>query len=424
MEYKNYQAEDFVMEESFQHFCLGIDKEAVDFWTNWIISHPHKNSEFNIAKEMCYILSGNNNTDNYSRDQIAFRRLLINKGISPLNSIGKNEGVTVSENAQPVQQLRTKQIPIYKKIAVAASVLFMVGFSIYFIFVPKTKNEIVKNNNTPQKLDTHDAAPGGSKATLTLANGSIIILEDADNGTLSEQGNIKIIKLNDGELAYNTTGDEKNIGTVYNTISTPKGGQYQILLADGSKVWLNAASSLHFPTSFTNKERHVELTGEGYFEVANNASMPFKIKVNDTEIEVLGTQFNISAYENEDEIKTTLLEGSVKINKGSQSVTLKPGEEALDRKRARLITVKKVIDAEASVAWKNGYFQFENLTINQIMRQISRWYDVDVIYEGKIPLGHYVGKPSRDLNLSEIIKLIKISGVEIVINNNTVIVKE
>ena len=421
MEYRNYQAEDFVMEESFQHFCLGIDKEAVDFWTNWIISNPHKNSEFNIAKQMCYILSGNNNAENFSRDEIAFRRLLHNKGFTPLSVNIKREVGTVLEK-EP-QQLQIKRIPLWK-IAVAASILFMVSFSIYFIFAPKTKNDIAKNNSTPQKVLKQDAAPGGNKATLTLANGSVIILEDADNGTLSEQGNIKIVKLDDGELAYNTSGEENNTEIVYNTISTPKGGQYQIVLADGTKVWLNAASSLYFPTSFTGKERNVELTGEGYFEVAKNASMPFKIKVNDTEIEVLGTHFNISAYENEDEIKTTLLEGSVRINKGSQSVTLKPGEEAVDKKGTSLITVKKGVDVEASVAWKNGYFQFENLTIKQIMRQISRWYNVDVIYEGKAPSGHYVGKPSRDLNLSEIIKLIEISGVKIVINDKTVIVKE
>lgn len=422
MEYKDYQAENFVMEESFQQFCLGTDKKAVDFWTNWIISNPEKSSEFTIAKQMCYILSGNNNAENYSIDQIAFRRLLDDKGFAPLNSNAKREEGTVLQK-EP-QQIRISRIPIYRKIAAAASILFMVGFSIYFIFAPRTKNEIARNNSATEEVLKHDAAPGGNKATLTLANGSVIILEDADNGTLSEQGNIKIVKLNDGQLAYNTSGDENNTEPVYNTISTPKGGQYQIVLPDKSKVWLNAASSLHFPTSFTNKERKVELTGEGYFEVAKNASMPFKIKVNDTEVEVLGTHFNISAYENEDEIKTTLLEGSVMINKGSQSVTLKPGEEALDKKGARLITVKKVIDVEASVAWKNGYFQFENLTINQIMRQISRWYNVDVIYEGKSPSGHYVGKPSRDLNLSEIIKLIEISGVKIEINDKKVIVKE
>ena len=305
---------------------------------------------------------------------------------------------------------------------VAAAVLFMIGL---FVLYNLTGDA---NNNEPviaqKKTSTQIISPGGNKAILTLADGSTIILDSANNGSIAQQGQSNIIKLEDGQLAYKDGGSNSGSAAIqYNTVSTPRGGQYQLVLADGSKVWLNAESSIRFPTSFTGQERNVEITGEVYFEVAHNASKPFIVRANEVEIKVLGTSLNVNAYEDEGEIKTTLLEGSVKINKEKQSIIIKPGEQVLARKGTGL-TVKDGVDVEAVVAWKDGYFQFENLSIKEIMWQLSRWYNVDVIYEGKVPAGHYVGKPSRDLNLSEILKVIELSGVKIAVNGKTIIVKE
>ena len=197
--------------------------------------------------------------------------------------------------------------------AAAAVIICMLSVSAYFLLKPEFQGQTSK----AEKIQTNknDVTPGGNKAVLTLADGSSIILDSAQNGTITTQGNTKILKLN-GMLSYNNLS-KKNSPVLYNTISTPRGGQYQLMLADGSKVWLNAASSLRFPASFAGKERKVELMGEAYFEVAKNASMPFKVKVNGMEVEVLGTHFNINSYDDESAIRTTLLEGSIKINRNN-----------------------------------------------------------------------------------------------------------
>jgi ferric-dicitrate binding protein FerR (iron transport regulator) len=196
---------------------------------------------------------------------------------------------------------------------------------------------------------------------------------------------------------------------LYNTISTPKGGQYQVTLSDGSKVWLNAASSLRFPATFSGKERKVELTGEGYFEVAHNKKMPFHVTVNDLDVEVLGTHFNINAYADESAIKTTLLEGSVKVVKGNETKIIEPGEQASVTTSEDEINVKQQVDLEQVVAWKNGIFQFERADIESVMRQISRWYDIDVDYHGRVS-EHFGGTISRDVNISDVLKMLEMTG--------------
>jgi transmembrane sensor len=208
-------------------------------------------------------------------------------------------------------------------------------------------------------------------------------------------------------LSYNTLKN-KSSEVVYNTISTPRGGQYQLMLADGSKVWLNAASSLRFPASFVGKERKVELLGEAYFEVAKNAKMPFKVKVNGMEVEVLGTHFNINSYENESTIRTTLLEGSVKINKNNSSSLLKPGQQAQMNKAGEIKIINDA-DVEEAIAWKEGKFQFDRADIHDIMRQLTRWYDVDVEYKGTVS-SHFGGTISRDVNLSQVLNMLHLTG--------------
>jgi ferric-dicitrate binding protein FerR (iron transport regulator) len=262
--------------------------------------------------------------------------------------------------------------------------------------------------------------PGGNRALLTLANGSSIVLDSAADGILAQQGNTRIKKLNGGQIVYSVPG-MKPEAVFYNVLTTPRGGQYRLALPDGSQVWLNAASSIRYPTAFTGRERRVEITGEAYFEIAKNPQMPFYVKVNDMQVEVLGTHFNVMAYANEDAVRTTLLEGSVKVNRGSSTVFLKPGQQsALGEKGA--VSVIDGADTEEAVAWKNGLFEFDNVSIETVLRQISRWYDVDVQYEGNTMPSHFGGQISRYSNLSQVLKILELSGIHFRIEGKRLIV--
>ncbi len=251
-----------------------------------------------------------------------------------------------------------------------------------------------------------DVQPGNNKAVLTLADGSSILLDSSLNGKLAIQGNTEILK-SGGKLSY-VNSSLPAAKTVFNTITTPKGGQYQLVLSDGTRVWLNAASSLVYPTAFTGRERKVILKGEGYFEVARDETKPFKVEVNAMEVEVLGTHFNINSYQDESDIRTTLLEGSVKILQNGNSKILKPGQQASLNKSGQL-KINEYADLEEAVAWKEGRFQFEKANIYAIMRQIERWYDVDVSYEGNVS-AHFVGTISRQVNLSQVLNMLQLTG--------------
>ena len=253
-----------------------------------------------------------------------------------------------------------------------------------------------------------DIQPGGNKALLTLADGSTIILDSAQNGAVSTQGNIRIIKLDDGQLAYNRSGARSSSKVLYNTISTPNGGQYQLTLADGSQVWLNAVSSIRFPVSFTGKERRVEITGEVYFEVAKNQSMPFIVSVDGAEVQVLGTHFNVMAYRDESMLETTLLEGSVKFIKDNNASMLKPGQQLQLTQKGQLKVVSGV-DLTKVVAWKNGFFDFNGLNFETVARKLSRWYNVDVVYNKKIDDLFYAQIP-RNTKLSDVLKALELTG--------------
>lgn len=288
--------------------------------------------------------------------------------------------------------------------AAAAIIICMLSISVYFLFKQKPERPISKTENI--QSDKNDVAPGRNKAILTLANGSAIVLDSAANGALATQGNSKLVKLN-GLLTYNALNN-KSAEVLYNTISTPKGGQYQLILSDGSKVWLNAASSLRFPASFAGKERKVELLGEAYFEVAKNAALPFKVKVGGMEVQVLGTDFNINSYNNESTVRTTLLEGSVKIILNNSFNLLKPGQQAQMNKAGEIKIINNV-DVEEATAWKEGKFQFDKADIYAIMRQLARWYDVNVEYKGTVT-SHFGGTISRDVNLSQVLNMLHLTG--------------
>ena len=303
---------------------------------------------------------------------------------------------------------------VWPRIAAAAVIIVLLSAGVYYI--SSNHNVKIASKKTQQQFKNNDVAPGGKKAVLTLANGTQIILDSAGNGALTQQGNVKIIKLNNSQLLYNSLNGSSTLPktgeVLYNTISTPRGGQYQVVLADGSKVWLNAASSLRFPTSFTGGERKVELTGEGYFEVVHNAAKPFKVslgKLDGAEIEVLGTHFNVNAYDDETAIKTTLLEGSVKVRKGSSSKTIRPGEQAQMENYGNSKIIIQAADVDAAIAWKNGRFIFHGENIQSVMRQLARWYDVDVNYEGNVIDEEFVGviNRTRYVNISEILNMLE-----------------
>lgn len=257
-----------------------------------------------------------------------------------------------------------------------------------------------------------DLAPGGNKALLTLGDGSVIVLDHAENGVLAETADAQVLKLKDGQLEYRVLNHEKHSQRAYNLLSTPKGGQYQLTLPDKSRVWLNAASSIRYPTAFAGNERKVEVMGEAYFEVAKMPGQTFTVVVpsssgDDAEVEVLGTHFNIKAYRNEAIIQTTLLEGSIRLRKGSEKAVLEPGQQA--EVGGGGIRVYNDIDVEGAIAWKKGLFQFDDAELVDILKQLERWYDAEVDYEN-VPELHFKGTISRQVYLSQVLRMLEITS--------------
>ncbi|WP_214225954.1 FecR family protein [Pedobacter sp. B4-66] len=298
-------------------------------------------------------------------------------------------------------------------VAIAATLIFVTFITFYSNKKASDNNNINSGNEVAINIP-----PGGNKAILTLSNGSKILLTDAENGEISNKSGIKITKTGDGELVYEITGKVENETKALNTIETPRGGQYKINLPDGTKVWLNAESSLKFPIAFESiGNRLVELSGEAYFEVAHNKDQPFIVKTSKQELEVLGTTFNINTYENESFTTTTLLEGSVKITHDNQTKVIKKGQEAKVRD-----DIKVEPAHDNAVAWKNGIISFTNADIRTIMRQVSRWYDINVKYEGEIPARLFTGEVSRQANLSELIGILETSKIKFKLDNKTITV--
>jgi ferric-dicitrate binding protein FerR (iron transport regulator) len=313
-------------------------------------------------------------------------------------------------------------VPLYRKffnwtrVAAAAAILIAAFTGIYFLFNQKPKQDIAQSRSTNQK---EIIVPGGDKAILTLADGSAIVLDTLHTGSLPQQGSTRIVKLNTGSLAYNAGAGSQH-ETLFNTLSTPSGGQFQLVLPDGTRVWLNSSSSIRFPTAFNGEDRKVELTGEAYFEVAKNAAKPFKVSVKEMEVEVLGTHFNIMAYDDERSINTTLLEGSVKVSKGSAGKILVPGQQSKVGSSGDIKVTEA--DVEEAIAWKNGFFQFNSYDIETVMRQVARWYDVQVVYKDKIPGGNFSGIVSRKNNISRVLEILQGGDVQFKIEGKKVLV--
>ena len=297
-----------------------------------------------------------------------------------------------------------------RSFAYAAVLLFVFGIALFFYIQPNSPENAVA---LVESQSINDILPGTNKATLTLSDGAVIDLTDFEREEILLGDGITVLRNENGELIYadhnNQQGLKANKTVLYNTMVTPKGGQYQVLLADGSRVWLNAESSLYFPTEFVGKARKVVLTGEAYFEVAKNKNRPFIVSMGDMEIEVLGTQFNVKAYSDENNIFTTLVEGAVRINSGSSPVLLTPGERADFNRKDGEINVAAV-DVEAGIAWKNGYFIFNNEDIKSIMLNLSRWYDVDVEYKGNMVNKEFTGRILRRSNISDVLRMLELTG--------------
>ena len=238
-----------------------------------------------------------------------------------------------------------------------------------------------------------------------MDNGARIVLDSASNGTIAAQGNAQVVKLANGQLAYQALAGSRG-RAVYNTMVTPRGGGYQLALPDGSRVWLNSASSIRFPTSFSDSERRVEITGEAYFEVSKNDKVPFIVETRGMKVEVLGTEFNLMAYNDEDAIRTTLVTGAVSVHKGTEKNILRPGQQASLANGSDVFRVGQA-DLEETLAWKEGKFRFSKSDIKVIMRQIARWYDVDIVYKGKLPDIEFSGVFPRKEYISQLLEVLE-----------------
>jgi transmembrane sensor len=301
---------------------------------------------------------------------------------------------------------RGRRIFLFVATAAAVCLLAIAGF---FLFHQASPVQVVVKTPAARPV----IIPAGNKAVLTLADGSHIVLDSAADGQLASQGGMRVIKLAGGKLAYKAGGSEGSKASaamedhpLYNEIATPRGGFYELLLPDGSKVWLDAASSLRYPTAFTGANRSVELTGEGYFEVAPHPQQPFLITTQGVTVQVLGTELNLMAYTDEDAIRTTLVNGSVRVVRDGEGQQIRPGEQAAwvrDGQRWQVSTP----DMQQVLAWKRMEFRFEGLSMDAIMRQIGRWYDVDIEFRGPQPVGEFNGIISRKRSVADLLAVLE-----------------
>lgn len=330
---------------------------------------------------------------------------------------GKETGFKkLLEKLQKPQKASVRKIPVWNRVAAAAIIILMFSVGGYFYF----NKEGLRQVQTDNVVKNDVPAPKVTKAMITLANGQTVALDSISNGTLATQDDVKVIKNANGEIVYSGSANE----VVYNTLSNPRGSKVvNLTLQDGTKVWLNAESSLRFPVAFVGSERRVEITGEAYFEVTKNASKKFLVDANGVTTEVLGTHFNVNAYVDEETLKITLLEGSVKVLKNNISIIIKPGQQA---RVSDAIKIASAVDTEEVMAWKNGTFSFNRTDMSSIMRQVSRWYDVEVVFKNDEVKGKdFTGTVARKENASEVLKMLEMTGaVHFTIDGRKILVRK
>ena len=358
------------------------------------------------------------NSGNCSEEE----KLLLESWYMEFNSkqpliLSEDQMVDIMAMKLPVSPL-VRRKSIGRWISIAAAIMVIASAAVYFSIkkTPTVESQIAKVEN--------DVRPGTDRAVLILAGGEKIMLSDAQNGILKNEANTVVTKTADGHVVYSSTGDNVDEPVLLNTMSVPRGGQYHLTLNDGTQVWLNSNSSITFPTRFAGNERRVEVRGEAYFEVAHQVERPFRVLSKGQVIEVLGTHFNLNAYDDEPAFKTTLLQGSVKVTANGKTEVLKPGEQAVLKDKDLALSIP---DLEEVMAWHEGDFVFKKQTVEEIMRKVSRWYDIDVDYEHYSPDNQtFTGVLSRTKNLSSVIQMMKsstsklkfhIDGKRLVISN-------
>ncbi|HWJ89728.1 MAG TPA: FecR domain-containing protein [Flavisolibacter sp.] len=371
---------------------MEVNRNRVEFLLEKFSANDLSEAEFN---ELCELINEN---ENEPAIKAKVHKDLENAAFASLDQTVMDRMLekVLSQGERPVKRMFN-----WKRFASAAAIIIILGIGSYLaVFKTNERSQIARSPVPAQK----DVAPGKDGAILTLADGSQIVLDNEANG-----------KITDAAVKHGNVLSYENASTaevVYNTMSTPKGREYSLVLPDGSKVWLNAASSIRFPTAFPGVDRTVEVTGEAYFEVVHDAAKPFHVSVNDMDVQVLGTHFNINAYDDESDLKTTLVEGSVLVTSKSlkRAAVLKPGQQSvLDDNE---LQVNKNVDTDEITAWKNGQFVFNSARLDVIMRQIARWYDVEIEYKGQIPQEGFTGIVSRKSNLSEVLNIVKQAGVK------------
>jgi len=344
-------------------------------------------------------------------------QVLIEEAIANAGQPGQTDATPLSEDRAerifsrivrplPATRLPIRRIPAWIGWAAAAAVILVTLVSLPYLKSSKQSPSIAAGQSAK-----YDAAPGKKAAVLTLADGRQVTLDSADGGTIGRQGNSTVINLK-GALAYNAAGDPAHSSgtdeTAYNTLSTNASNHYQLILPDGSHIWLNAASSVKFPVSFSSRERSVEITGEAYFEIAKDARRPFLVHYKDMTVQVLGTSFNVNAYTDEQTVATTLLDGSVKVLRGNDHTLLAPGQQV--QLSSAGMKVLSDINTDEIVAWKDNEFYFRKADIRGIMRQLARWYNIKVDYEGQNITERFYARIPRSVPLSEILKALSLTG--------------
>lgn len=319
---------------------------------------------------------------------------------------------TILQTAAPVTPGVVRSIGPVRYLWWAAAVVVLCGAGIYLLRRPAKQETIIVKAGQP-------GAPGSNKAILTLSDGAQVALED--NGNQQLQQGSTAIRQQGGLLHYNASGNTASVS--YNTLSVPRGGQFQLVLPDGTKVWLNAATKLKYPTAFTGNSRVVELQGEAYFEVAQQADQPFRVEVNNEEtVEVLGTDFNIMSYSDENKSVTTLVRGAVKVTGSKTEQVLRPGQQALLDKQVGTMAVGPA-DIDRALAWKTGFFELDNTDLPTLMRQLARWYDVEIEDQSKGNTENsFGGRISRKLNLRDVLHVLEQYGVKTRIEGNKVVI--
>lgn len=294
------------------------------------------------------------------------------------------------------------------RLRIAAVLIVSLSFTYYLVNTKKADLSLASHTAEIKAKD--EIVPGDNKAILTLSNGKKIVLGQTGAGQLAKESGVEIEKTKKGEIIYRATSSGiRSNSVVFNKIETPRGGEYQVILPDGTRVWLNAASSLSYPTAFNGRTRAVSLTGEAYFEVAKNKNMPFHVNVNGVTIQVLGTRFNINSYSDESDLTTTLLDGSVRVFKNGHQALLQPGQQAVVGRASDQIAISSANISEV-MAWKNGYFLFRDEDIKSIMKKISRWYDIEVEYRGDVEDQKFGGRFYRSKSFKELLHYLEKLG--------------